>query len=162
MTIRLATIADIAAMMSLEQVCPAAARWRESQYRQAIRPGSGDPQRLVLVTETAPAPDAGVESDPCSRILGFLLARHVAPEWELENIIVAPDARRKGLGRQLVEALLAHARRADSEAVLLEVRESNTAARKLYERAGFLQTGRRKSYYAGPPEDGILYRCSLV
>jgi ribosomal-protein-alanine N-acetyltransferase len=42
--------------------------------------------------------------------------------------------------------------------VFLEVRESNAAARALYANAGFEQTSRRKSYYANPLEDAILYR----
>ena len=45
--------------------------------------------------------------------------------------------------------------------MFLEVRESNIAARKLYEKAGFEPTGRRKSYYTDPLEDALLYRRSL-
>jgi ribosomal-protein-alanine N-acetyltransferase len=45
--------------------------------------------------------------------------------------------------------------------VFLEVRESNAAARTLYENAGFEQTGRRRSYYTSPLEDAILYRRTL-
>lgn len=85
----------------------------------------------------------------------------MAPEWEIENIVVAPKVRRKGIGRQLVDALLAAAGETNSESVFLEVRESNAAARKLYESAGFQQNGRRKSYYSDPPEDAILYRKDL-
>jgi len=48
------------------------------------------------------------------------------------------------------------ARREQARRVHLEVRESNTAARKLYERWGFREVGRRKSYYSGPPEDALL------
>jgi ribosomal-protein-alanine N-acetyltransferase len=94
-------------------------------------------------------------------LLGFLVARHLAPEWELENLVVAPTIRRKGLGKRLLDGLLAHADGTNSDAVFLEVRESNASARALYESAGFAQTGRRKSYYAEPQEDAILYRRSL-
>lgn len=73
--------------------------------------------------------------------------------------MVVPAARRKGLGRQLLDALLAAAHKTDSESVFLEVRESNAAARKFYNKAGFQQIGRRKSYYTDPPDDAILYRC---
>ena len=58
-------------------------------------------------------------------ILGFLVAQHLAPEWELENIVVAPTARRKGLGKRLLDALLDAARETNSNSVFLEVRESN-------------------------------------
>jgi ribosomal-protein-alanine N-acetyltransferase len=46
--------------------------------------------------------------------------------------------------------------------VFLEVRESNAAARCFYEKAGFVQTGRRKSYYTDPAEDAVLYRYDLA
>ena len=145
--------------MELERASPPAAHWSEEQYRQAVQPGSRDPDRLVLVAEGSP-PAAGEDRDrgPGLAILGFLVARQIAPEWELENIVVAPAARRKGLGRQLLEALFAAARQTESQSLFLEVRESNTAARRLYERLGFEQTGRRKAYYASPAEDAILYR----
>ena len=89
------------------------------------------------------------------------MAQHLAPEWELENIVVAPAARRKGLGKRLLEALLAAARETNSRSVFLEVRASNAAARSLYEKAGFEPTGRRKSYYTNSAEDAVLYRLTL-
>ena len=158
MKLRSATAADITFIMDLERASPTAAHWTEAQYRQVVQPGGGDPERFVLVAEAVPSPDAREGSDSISRILGFLIARHVAAEWELENIVVAPAARREGLGKQLLDGLLARAEETNSEAVFLEVRESNTAARSLYQRAGFHQIGRRKSYYANPDEDAILYR----
>ena len=149
--------------MDLERACPTAAHWTEQQYRQAVGGGSGGPERLVLVAEASrPAVSAAERSrDSGYGVLGFMVARRLTPEWELENILVAPAARQKGLGMQLLGALLTAARETNSDAVFLEVRESNTAARKLYERAGFEQTGRRKSYYTSPLEDAILYRRSM-
>jgi ribosomal-protein-alanine N-acetyltransferase len=156
-TIRLATRHDIPAITRLERACPTAAHWTEEQYRQAVQPGSEDPKRLVLIAETASLqPDEGSGSAPS--VLGFLVALHLAPEWELENVVVALASRRQGLGRELLDALLATARTANSDSVFLDARESNTAARKLYEAAGFQATGRRRSYYADPAEDAILYR----
>ena len=91
------------------------------------------------------------------RILGFLIARHLAPEWELENIVVSSEARSKGIGTHLIEELLVSAQQTNSQAVFLEVRESNAAAISLYRKLGFQQTGRRKSYYNNPVEDAVLY-----
>jgi ribosomal-protein-alanine N-acetyltransferase len=111
---------------------------------------------LVLIAEKEmEAPDA-LPNLPTTR-LGFLVARHVASEWELENIVVAASARRMGVGRRLLEALVAWAIQTKSESVLLEVRESNVAARRLYERLEFQEAGRRKWYYGNPSEDAILY-----
>jgi ribosomal-protein-alanine N-acetyltransferase len=78
----------------------------------------------------------------------------------LENIAIAPTARRKGLGLRLLSALLSAAREANSDSVFIEVRESNAAARTLYEKAGFKPAGRRTSYYTNPMEDAVLYRSS--
>jgi len=143
--------------MNLERQCATAAHWTEQQYRQAFQ--SESVERLVLVAEASP-PEAS-DSDKPGDLVGFLVARHLAPEWELENIVVAPKARRKGLGMRLLDALLAAAQETHSDAVFLEVRESNAAARTLYEKAGFLQTGRRKSYYTSPVEDALQYRRTL-
>jgi ribosomal-protein-alanine N-acetyltransferase len=56
---------------------------------------------------------------------------------------------------------LAQARHAQGEAIFLEVRESNAAARAFYEKLGFEQMGRRKGYYADGLEDAIIYRRML-
>jgi [ribosomal protein S18]-alanine N-acetyltransferase len=74
---------------------------------------------------------------------------------------VAPSARRIGVGKRLLERLLDGARETHSTSVFLEVRESNVAARTLYEKLGFRETGRRKSYYASPLEDAVLYSLAL-
>ncbi len=159
LTIRPATPADISELVRLERTCPGAAHWSESQYQELFRSGKGHFESLILLAEsTVPREDPSGSPD----ILGFLVARHLSPEWELENIVVAPCARRKGLGARLLDALLAQARATNSEAVFLEVRESNAAARALYAKAGFEQTVGRKSYYANPPEDAVLYRHKII
>ncbi len=94
--------------------------------------------------------------------LGFLIAHQLHREWELENLVVAPDFRRKGLATKLFAALLTRARGTNSESVFLEVRESNQAARALYARLGFKESGRRKLYYTNPHEDAVLYRLALI
>lgn len=90
-------------------------------------------------------------------VVGFLVARGIASEWELENIVVASDARGKGIGMALLRFLQARVREAGGAPIHLEVRDSNAAARHLYEKAGFLQSGRRKAYYTDPSDDAILY-----
>jgi len=109
--------------------------------------------------------DSYVRSEPQSieksPLIAFLIANQLGAEWELENVIVHPDFRRKGLGTRLLDELLARARAANSESVFLEVRESNKAAQALYLKRGFELAGRRKGYYRNPPEDAILYRHRL-
>jgi ribosomal-protein-alanine N-acetyltransferase len=159
--IRPATAADIPALMSLERACATAAHWTDLQYHKILQGGEGDPHRLMIVADTFPQRPSGDSEKAKSEIGGFLVAQHLPPEWELENIVVAPAERRRGLGQQLIDVLLTAARNTNSEAVFLEVRESNLAARSLYEKARFELTGRRKAYYRNPPEDAVLYRLRL-
>ncbi|HEY3615316.1 MAG TPA: ribosomal protein S18-alanine N-acetyltransferase [Candidatus Sulfotelmatobacter sp.] len=159
--IRPGTIADIPHVLDLERQSATGGHWTERQYSQAFQ--TDGPARLLLVAAEASSPPAsGLISVKGSGILGFLVAHHLAPEWELENIVVAPAARHRGIGKRLLETLLDAARETNSSAVFLEVRESNTAARTLYEGSGFEQTGRRRSYYTSPSEDAILYRRALA
>ena len=151
-TIRPATPDDISFMMNLDRTCPTAAHWSQQQYAQLFQASGGVSERLVLVITEANG----------QSLLGFLVARRVVSEWELENIVVSPAARRQGLGLRLLNALLTLAREAPATSVFLEVRESNAAAQALYQRAGFRETGRRKSYYTNPPEDAVLYCHTLT
>jgi len=79
---------------------------------------------------------------------GFILIRIVLDEAEILTLAVAPEARRDGLGRRLVEAAAVVATQAGATRMFLEVADDNAAARALYDRAGFDQIGRRKAYYA--------------
>lgn len=84
------------------------------------------------------------------------LVRTVAGEAEILRMAVRPDARRGGLGRALLRAVLSASADACPDGVHLEVRASNAAARALYARAGFLERGRRRNYYQAPVEDAIV------
>ncbi len=142
-------------MMALERQSPPASHWSREQYDRIFAPGAqAGPNYIAIVIETEAPPLA-------SGVVGFAVARHLGPEWELENLVVALASRRQGLGKQLLEHLIATAQAAGAEKMFLEVRESNDAARALYQTLGFTETGRRKAYYTGPPEDAILYRRDL-
>jgi ribosomal-protein-alanine N-acetyltransferase len=91
-------------------------------------------------------------------VVGFIVGRQVADEWEIENIAVTGSARRCGLGSRLVGEFLDLVRGRRGKAVFLEVRESNRAARSLYEKWAFLEVGRRKMYYQDPAEDALLLK----
>jgi len=61
-----------------------------------------------------------------------------------------------------MDTLLVQARQTKTDAIFLEVRASNTAARRLYENLGFKEAGCRKGYYTNPNEDAVLYSKILV
>jgi ribosomal-protein-alanine N-acetyltransferase len=160
--VRRANTGDIPALMHLERHSPAAAHWSCEQYQGILGTESGQQgsERLALVAED----DGGGAEQPSTgvpEILAFLIAHRVDAEWELENIVVAPMARRRGVGTRLLGEFVAHARAERGGAVFLEVRESNQTARTLYHKVGFKETGLRKSYYTDPPEDAILCRLSI-
>lgn len=148
LSIRAATPADLPGMMALEKRSATAAHWSAQQY-EALFGGHG-PERMALIIEDEP----GLE--------GFVIARVVDREWEIENIAVAGPARRRGLGTRLLGELLDQARSRGADAVFLEVRESNRAARALYEKWAFLESGRRRGYYKDLEEDAILYRLGFT
>ena len=77
-------------------------------------------------------------------------------EGDIGNVAVAPDSRRRGSGAALLKALFAESERRGAAVLQLEVRESNFAARRLYEKNGFEIVGKRKNYYEKPAEDAIL------
>ena len=143
LSIRSATSADLSAMMALEKHAATAAHWSVEQYEALFRVSS--PHRVALLIEEE------------SHVQGFVIARVVGEEWEIENMAIAGPARRRGLGTRLFGELLDQARARGAKAVFLEVRESNRAARALYEKWAFLESGSRKRYYKDPVEDAILY-----
>jgi ribosomal-protein-alanine N-acetyltransferase len=141
-------------MMNLDRQTPAAAHWSRQEYRVLFATSSEQrpSERFALVVE---------DDGDASEILAFLVANRIDAEWELENLVVAAVARRQGLGTRLLNEFITHVRNEKGSAIFLEVRESNQNARALYRKAGFEETGLRKSYYADPAEDAILCRLSL-
>lgn len=91
-------------------------------------------------------------------IVGYVCLRTIVDVTHLMEIAVKPKLRQTGIGSLLLRAALQELRRIkqDLNLVTLEVRESNIAAIKLYEKAGFKEIGRRKGYYKKPIEDAII------
>lgn len=77
---------------------------------------------------------------------------------DVMTIGVPPAAQGRGVGQVLLEELLAIATAADVDAVLLEVREDNAAARRLYERSGFEKISVRRRYYQPGDVDALVLR----
>ena len=88
------------------------------------------------------------------RAAGVICAWNVLGEIEINLVAVEPEQRRRGTGRALIRAVLAEE---GIERAVLEVRESNATARRLYESEGFEPAGRRKGFYEKPEEDAMIY-----
>jgi ribosomal-protein-alanine N-acetyltransferase len=87
--------------------------------------------------------------------LGYVCRWLVGDEAQILNLAVHPDHRGRGMGRQLVEFVIAEAEAAGIGTVTLEVGRENEAARSLYRRLGFVDTGVRRDYY-GHGGDAII------
>jgi ribosomal-protein-alanine N-acetyltransferase len=148
LSIRAAHLIDVPAILEIEQSAPFAAHWPAEHYQSRIQ---GQPQSACfLVAESRDAENK-------SQLSGFLCARIASGEWEIENVVVHPGFRRQRIATQLMQSLIEQWQVAAGATLLLEVRESNAAARALYERHGFRETGRRLAYYRDPKEPAVLY-----
>jgi len=124
---------DLAEVAAIQAASPEAAQWDAADY---LRYGF----RVAVL---------GI------RVAGFLVSRVLAEgETELLNLAVAPEFRRHGVARKLVESLLEES----PGVVFLEVRESNRAARRFYNHMGFQEVSRRSAYYQAPPEAAIVMK----
>ena len=153
-TVRAAAQADLSRILEIERAAATAAHWTEANYELAFT--SSCPRRWIFVVESG-------ASECNSRVDGFLVARSGHPtEWEIENVVVKASARRLGLGSALLGAFVEQARGSNQNSgpleVFLEVRESNLAARRLYEKFGFVLDKQRPGYYRDPEEGAAVYR----
>ena len=95
-------------------------------------------------------------------VVGYAVSWCVIDEAELANLAVVPAMRGQKIGAALLDRAMGDARRVGCVVMHLEVRESNAAARMLYESRGFGMVGRRKRYYREPVEDALILRARLV
>jgi [ribosomal protein S18]-alanine N-acetyltransferase len=89
---------------------------------------------------------------------GFILSRFAAGEAEILSVAIAPKQRGRGLARSLLDLNLRRLAGLGARTVFLEVDENNAPARALYQRAGFADVGRRKSYYQSGANALVLRR----
>lgn len=140
---------DVESVLAIQSTCPEIAQWTMWDYSRVAR---GEMSGWVA--------EEGGEFG--GNLAGFLVARRIVSDIEILNFAVHPESRRNGTGSLLLQGTLDWARSLQSEKALLEVRASNIAALKFYERFGFLVNGRRPRYYTAPIEDALLLTASLA
>lgn len=126
--------------------------WTEGIFRDCLRAGYS---AWVLTDAAAPA----------AEIFGYALMTMAVDEAHILNLCVDPEQQRQGLGEFMLQHLLRLARAANATIALLEVRKSNDAAQRLYERLGFERLGLRKGYYPaaeGRREDALVLGLQLL
>jgi ribosomal-protein-alanine N-acetyltransferase len=90
------------------------------------------------------------------RIIGFISYWYVVDELHINNLAVLPTHRGQGIASAILARLLEEGQRAHVVRILLEVRQSNDPAKRLYERFGFVVGGVRRGYYTHPSEDALV------
>ena len=139
------TPANLPGVAELERLCFPHEPWSENALSTLCREhGTGF---VALSADNVP--------------LAYVGMTYAADEGSITNVATHPAARRQGLGRAVVSALLAHAPSLGLSDVYLEVRLSNEAAIALYRALGFEEIGRRKHFYRFPTEDALLMKISL-
>ena len=96
-------------------------------------------------------------------LFGYGVVMHAADEAHLLNLSVAAAGQKQGHGSRLLQRLCELARRCGARLILLEVRPSNLAGQRLYERHGFQRVGLRRDYYPAPygREDALIFSLPL-
>lgn len=144
MIIRTMRLEDVSAIAKLEQIC-FSDPWSETSIKSELN----NPLSYWLV------------ADDNGTIAGYVGSQSVLDSADMMNIAVAPEYRRRGVGRMLINNLISYLREQKVIALLLEVRVSNMAAISLYQKFGFEQVGRRPRYYHNPREDALIFRKGL-
>lgn len=137
--VREMTMEDGAAVAELEHQTFSDA-WSEKSVLETL----DQPNTICLIAEKA------------GRMAGYILVYKAADEAEIARIAVAEELKRQGVASSLMKELLLKCREQEIEKVLLDVRESNAAARAFYGKTGFREDGIRQHFYEDPQEDGIL------
>ena len=145
MRLRSATVADVPVILAIQRETPSLSQWTQRQYEDIFAPNS---RRIAAVMEE-------------ESVVGFVVAHEASQEWEIENIAVTASARRRGVATHLLQHAVEVAADRGGRAVFLEVRELNHSARRLYEKHGFVLSGRRRHYYVDPVEDALVYSLPL-
>ena len=148
---------DLDHIMSVMEAAFAPA-WGEAWTRRQISDSLAFPHTYYRLIR-----EGGEDADGDAPVDGFTLVRAAPGEEELLLIAVKPDRRGHGLGRRLLEGVLADARGRGAERVFLEMRYNNPAA-ALYSAVGFEPIGKRKDYYRLPDGrriDAITYACRI-
>ena len=142
--IRAMTEADLIEVLTIEEQS-FSLPWSRSAYEESL----GKDYYRFTVEETD------------GKIRGYA-AIYLAPqEAELLRIAVDSAERKKGIAQKLLDAILKYLKEAEAEKLFLEVRSSNEAALRLYQKTGFHSIGIRKGYYENPKEDAVLMELPL-
>lgn len=116
--------------------------WSETSLREEL----DNPYALYL---------AAVDDD--GNVIGAAGLIQSMDEADIMNVSVLESARRQGIASKLLTRLIELGKERGINAFTLEVRETNTSARALYEKFGFENAGVRKDFYTNPADNAVIY-----
>ena len=148
---------------AIRSACPADAAWLAAIDAQVSFNPWTERQFDVVCSATGGTRETALVVDDDGCLQGFVVFSRVLDEGSIHNLAVDPAHQRMGLGRLLLVSAVAQMERSGASRCLLEVRQSNKAARRLYQGNGFALDGVRKNYYptAGGREDALLMSLDL-
>jgi ribosomal-protein-alanine N-acetyltransferase len=145
-TLREMTWRDIPVLALLELELFAEDAWSEQTWWAEL---AGRPRRSYVVGEQGGA------------VVGYAGVDRGGEVADVMTIAVASAAQARGLGTVLMDWLIVEARRGGAKHLMLEVREDNVAAQRLYSKAGFVMTTVRRRYYQPANVDAQIMRLAL-
>lgn len=159
--------ADISQVMDIERES-FPSMWPQTAYRRELTNKIARYTVISELTDEPPAPPSpglwgairrivgSDEAAPGERLLGFIGIWLMVGEAHVVTVAVREAFRRMGIGERLLIAGIEQAAEYDQEVATLEVRASNEAAQRLYEKYGFARVGVRRRYYTDNSEDAVL------
>lgn len=146
MTVSKMRAEEVAAVAKLDQALFSAESWSEQAFADSL---SDDSRRFWVAKDG-------------DTLLGFCGLSVSFEQGDILNIAVDPVHRQKGIGEALLRTAIETFSALGGKELFLEVRAANVAARRLYEKCGFLPIGTRRNYYQQPVEDGVIYKLEVT
>jgi len=140
------TALDLVSAIAIEKEVYGKTAWSADQFKEEFAKAPKSAQYLAAEFE--------------GQLIAYAGIFYVADVADIHTLTVVADQRRKGIGRELLKRLIDWARVKKAQAIMLEMRLGNDAARPLYESFGFIEISKRENYY-GPGLTAVVMRKEL-
>ncbi len=137
---------DLVSATAIEKQVYGKTAWSADQFKSEFAKSPKSAQYLAAEFE--------------GQLIAYAGIFYVADVADIHTLTVVADHRRKGIGRELLKRLIDWARAKKAQAIMLEMRLGNDAARPLYESFGFIEISKRENYY-GPGLTAVVMRKEL-
>jgi tRNA threonylcarbamoyl adenosine modification protein YeaZ/ribosomal-protein-alanine acetyltransferase len=140
------TALDLVSAIAIDKAVYGKTAWSADQFKSEFAKAPKSAQYLAAEFE--------------GQLIAYAGIFYVADVADIHTLTVVADQRRKGIGRELLKRLIDWARVKKAQAIMLEMRLGNDAARPLYESFGFIEISKRENYY-GPGLTAVVMHKEL-